>query len=112
MKLKLFLAALAAATPVAANAYGQAGTFVPEQISLDSDGLYIYGGATYANPDGCASNTYIKIVGASPEELERMYSMLLTSIASGKSVTVWVNGCVNSVWGMTVPKGYHITLLR
>lgn len=113
MKLKLVLAALAVAVPMPALADpAPAGTFVPEQIHLGNDGLFISGGATYANPENCASNTYIKIVSATPAEHERHYTALLTSLASGKTVTVWINGCVMSVWGYTVPKGYHIVINR
>lgn len=113
MKWKFVLAALAIAVPMPALADpAPAGTFVPEQIHLGNDGVYISGGATYANPENCASNTYIKIVASTSAELERHYSALVTSLASGKSVTVWINGCVMSVWGYTVPKGYHLVLNR
>lgn len=80
-------------------------------VHLENGVPYIFFDQVIANPDGCTSNS--RVVLANDLSNQQSYlSLAMTALASGKSVTVHVSGCVLSPWGITLPKVYAMQIIQ
>jgi hypothetical protein len=96
----LFLALI----PLAANAGGNAGSYILSSVQVDSyDGLVaISGPSNWANPDGCGIASVVVIQMSNPYYRD-LLATVLTASATGKTVTFYVVGCASTNWGGTAP---------
>ena len=85
---------------------------MPDEILVDGDDLYVRGGTTFPNVDNCGNAGVVKMVAPTQAGLDRLYSALLTSVSSGKTVVLYLDGCAASPWGYTVPRGYFVAFHR
>jgi len=103
-KLLLFIAimfALFVASP--AHASGSGGDRITlDSISAGGGHIYLWS-SRYSNPDSCASSAVMVIPSNTPG-LELQMSIAMTAIASGKPVSIWVDGCVGAPWFANIPK--------
>lgn len=62
------------------------------------------------NPDGCASNAVVALAPDLPNQ-QFYLSLAMTALASGKPVSVWIDGCTSSPWFPTVPRVYAMQMV-
>jgi hypothetical protein len=55
--------------------------------------------STYHDPEGCGGGSRLYLIDSSVDEktVDRLYAMLMTAFAAGKTVYVWVEGCSGSM---------------
>lgn len=93
-----------------AHAAGHAGILTPDSVHTEGGEIFIMG--NFINPDGCAKNDVVGLSMSDAKEADRMLSMAMTAIASGKKLSIWVNGCKGSPWSPSVPQVYAMTFVR
>ncbi len=98
MKLKLLGSLLAAALPIAAHAGGSGGTTTVTAVTVDTWDQLISLGGSWANPDSCGVHN-IAIFQMSTTNYKDMLAAALTASSSGKTLTLWFNGCIATPWG-------------
>ncbi len=91
-------------------AAGHAGNLTPDSVHAEGGEVFIMG--SFNNPDGCARSDVVGLSMGDAKEVERMLSMAMTAIASGKKLSIWVNGCKGSPWSPSVPQVYAMTFVR
>ena len=94
----------------AAHAAGHAGILAPDSPHTEEGEIFIMGNSN--NPDGCARSDVLGVSMADAKKADRMLSMAMTAIASGKKLRIWVNGCKSSPWFPSVPQVYAMTFVR
>lgn len=106
-RFEALLFGIIVATPaVAAGSTGP----VPVVSALAEGGAVFVTTAPHGNPDSCSTNTIVRMIPATPEEQDRMYAGVLTAIAAGKKVEMWVDGCVATNWNVTAARGVSLTI--
>ena len=83
-------------------------TILQLQFSRGTDVAHIVytGGSGNPNPDGCQSfgSFAAPYTSANPMREKAMLSGILTAYATGKTVRVFLSGCVNGIGGTTYPQ--------
>jgi hypothetical protein len=112
MKLRLLSSLLAVLLPIAADASGTGGTTTIQAFAIDTSFqmVNLIGSVTWSNPDSCGSSSLVVIQMSTTNYKDQLAAIMLAS-ASGKSVSLWVNGCVASPWG-NVPLVESVTVLN
>jgi hypothetical protein len=66
--------------------------------SPNAHGFYVRS-TTWHDPQGCGgtSNLYLISPALDEKTVDRLYAMLLTAHATGKTIYVWVDGCNTTV---------------
>lgn len=65
----------------------------------------------FDNPDGCGSSTRAFFMASAPGYREKL-SLALSAQATGQKINGWLNGCVNTPWGYSVPALFSIAVTR
>jgi hypothetical protein len=97
MKLRLLWSVLAA-LPMAAGASGSSGTASISSFNVDTWDQLVSITGSWANPDGCGVSSFAVIQMSTPNYKDMLAAVMLAS-ASGKTVSLWFNGCFASPWG-------------
>lgn len=105
-----FAVAMLALIDGSAHAAGHAGILTPDSVHTEGGEIFIMG--NFNNPDGCAKSDVVGLSMSDAKEADRMLSMAMTAIASGKKLSIWVNGCKGSPWSPSVPQVYAMTFVR
>lgn len=71
----------------------------------------VYGTTAFDNPDACGNST-MAMLPASNAGYKEMLAVALSAFAAEKNVSFWLNGCVATPWGFTVPQIYSIAVSR
>lgn len=112
LRLLLILAVAAFAASSQLQAAGLAVSSAKvTNIHLEGGQPYIFFDKAIGNPDGCQNNSRV-VLSSDLTNREFYLSVAMTALATGKSVTAYVNGCVASHWGTTVPKIYVLAIAQ
>jgi hypothetical protein len=103
MKQLMVFSALLLATASSNAATWTNGTQIVENIIWRPGyhGFYV-SSSTYHDPESCGSGgggSRLYLIDPSVDEktVDRLYAMLMTAFAAGKTVYVWVDGCTDSI---------------
>lgn len=94
--------------PVRANAAGTSGSLVPTSVHVEGGNVYVSG--AFQNPDQCAASSIVVLFPANAQELDRMTSMAMTAVASGKKISMWLSGCAPVPWYASAPRAVTMAL--
>lgn len=110
MKTLLFAVVATAAAVSEANAsgLGVAGAKI-SVIHIENGETFIMFYQPINNPDNCPSSNTITFPTSSPN-YQGTLSILMTALATGKKISIWVSGCSYTPWGNTAPKAYAIQI--
>jgi hypothetical protein len=110
MKLRNLLAAVMIVSSSAAPAqWASGGTVTVTNVVLDTDQVYLEGSGM-ENPHRCAVGTRV-ILGTTPAVRDRYLSVVMTALAAGLKIDIWVQGCGDTPWG-TAEIAYFLNLHR
>lgn len=86
--------------PVQASSFTTAA--VPNEMYVEGNRVFVTG--DFINPDGCAISSAAVMTPNSTDELNRMLSVAMTSLASGKRMVMFFNGCAGVPWATSAPQ--------
>lgn len=95
------MVAFGAVVPGVVDAHGGSGVVVPTYVAAESGNVYISG--DFQNPDQCATSSVVVLQAKDAEELNRMLSIAMTAMLSGRKVSMWLVGCAPVPWFPTAP---------
>jgi hypothetical protein len=103
---KTMLAIALGTAPLFAFAAGDSGSRTLTNVHVEGGSFVAVKAATaWNNPDGCTypAGNIVGFYVSDATEKEK-FSLVLTAIASGKSVGFWLDGCIATPWGGTIPR--------
>jgi hypothetical protein len=110
---KLFIALASSLNLICVNsAYADGGSGSVYLNSVHAEGGNIYRFGDFTNPDRCAVNSVVVLRPANEREMDRMMSMALTAIASGKKISMWLAGCGSVPWYPSAPQAVAMTFSK
>jgi hypothetical protein len=95
MTRKYFLSFLLMTLSSAGFAGANTAWAVPTQVDLTYAGIMVYG--SFGNPGGCAVTDRF-FVPANAGQYKEIYATLMTALAAGKQVSVYVDACSPVGW--------------
>jgi hypothetical protein len=102
-----------AANPLLADkafADGGSGAVAINTVHVEGGNIYVFG--DFTNPDQCSVSSVVVLHSANDREMDRMMSMAMTSIASGKKISMWLNGCGPVPWHPSAPRAVAMSIAK